>query len=338
VLDELDRRLVGALHVAPRASWDDLAEVLRADPSTLRRRYDQLHGARMIRVVGQVGWGLHTSAMPVHVFIDISGHTPFAVLDRLREFPYMQYLAQISGSRPLYAVVHAPSEDATSHALDRIFSTPGVRRAIALPALSTLRRGALWDPQFLTPDERARCTALSGGAAPDATTTTVPPARPLTTAERTVVSMLQQDGRASAASLGRAAGLAPSTAHRLVRRLFDDGWVQPRVEIASQRLGFDTTFFLRLRVRPGRTSQVMSTLGGLPQTRLVAHVAGDTSVLCMGTVTDRAALAAFLDDQLAAIPDFDTVGVDVVLAERRRYWLDRDPEAGLGDFRPPPLL
>jgi DNA-binding Lrp family transcriptional regulator len=338
MLDELDRRLVGALHVAPRASWDDLARVLSADAGTLRRRFDQLHETRVIRVVGQVGWWMHTSAMPVHVLLDISGRTPLAVLDQLREFPHMQYLAQISGSQPVYAVVHAPSEKATSQALDRIFSTSGVRRANALPALSTLRRGALWDPQFLTPAERERCTALSNRTAPNGVSSTVPPAKPLTDAERTAVSMLQQDGRASAASVARAAGLSTSTAHRLVRRLLDDGWVKPRVEIESERLGFSTTFLLRLRVRPGKTPQVMSRIDGLPQIRLVAHVAGDASVLCTGTVTDRAALAAFLDEQLAGIPHLDTVSVEVVLAERRRYWLDRNPEAGLGDFRPPPLL
>jgi hypothetical protein len=79
-------------------------------------------------------------------------------------------------------------------------------------------------------------------------------------------------------------------------------------------------------------------LDGLPQIRLAAHVAGEASVLAMGLVTDRAALAAFLDGQLAGIVDVDVVGVDVVLAERRRYWLDRDPDTGLGRFTPPSLL
>jgi DNA-binding Lrp family transcriptional regulator len=340
LLDETDRRLVGALHLAPRASWDDLATILSADPSTLRRRYDRLQEDRVIRVIGEVGWGLHSTAMPVHVFLDIAGHPPLSVLDRLREIPHMQYLGQISGSYPIYAVVHAPSERATSEVLDRIFATPGVRRVTALPALSTLRRATFWDPQFLTPAERERCLALAGTAitATRDVATTAAPAKPLSDAERAVVSMLLQDGRASAASLGRAAGLPTSTAHRLVRRLLTEGWVKPRVEIESERLGFATTFLLRLRARPGTTPAVLSALDRLPQIRLAAHVAGEASVLAMGLVTDRAALAAFLDDQLAGIADVDVVGVDVVLAERRRYWLDRDPDTGLGRFTPPSLL
>lgn len=123
LLDELDRRLIGALHLAPRATWDDIAGVLAADASTLKRRYDRLSEARMVRVIGQADWGMHSRAMPVHVLLDITGETPLTVLDRLRDLPHLQFLAQISGDYPLYAVVHAPSEAATSEAIDRMYSS-----------------------------------------------------------------------------------------------------------------------------------------------------------------------------------------------------------------------
>ncbi|MEW2396801.1 Lrp/AsnC family transcriptional regulator [Streptomyces sp. NPDC046862] len=337
LLDELDRRLIGALHLAPRATWDDFGAILSADASTLKRRYDRLHEARMLRVIGQADWGMHSTAMPVHVFLDITGETPLAVLDRLRTLPHLQLLGQISGDYPLYAVVHAPSEAATSEAIDRMFSIPGVRRVNVLPALSTLRRGIAWDPQFLTGSERADLLKLTGPR-PEGTATATPPAKPLSEAERTVVAQLLQDGRASAASIGRAAGLATSTAHRVVRRVLDERWVQPRLEIVSEWLGFQTPFVLRLRVAPGATPDVMRHIDQLPQTRLAAHVASDMSVLCTGLVTDRSALAAFIDNELAQVPGLLTVSVDVMLAEPRRYWLDRDLTSGLGEFHAPKLL
>ncbi|WP_326579163.1 Lrp/AsnC family transcriptional regulator [Streptomyces sp. NBC_00481] len=337
LLDELDRRLIGALHLAPRATWDDIGGILSADAGTLKRRYDRLHEARMVRVIGQADWGMHSTAMPVHVFLDITGESPLAVLDRLRNLPHLQLLAQISGDYPLYAVVHAPSEAATSEAIDRMFSVPGVRRVNALPALSTLRRGITWDPQFLTDAERAELLKLTGGRA-EGTATATPPAKPLSEAERTVVAQLIQDGRASSASIGRASGLATSTAHRVVRRVLDERWVQPRLEIVSEWLGFRTPFILRLRVAPGETPDVMRRIDRLPQTRLVAHVASDMSVLATGLVGDRSALAAFVDHELAEIPGLLTTGVDVMLAEPRRYWLDRDLGTGLGEFHAPTLL
>ncbi|MFJ6770908.1 Lrp/AsnC ligand binding domain-containing protein [Kitasatospora sp. NPDC091257] len=338
LLDELDRRLIGALHVAPRATWDDIGAILSADAGTLKRRYDRLHKARMVRVVGQADWGLHSTAMPVHVFLDTTGETPLAVLERLRDLPHVQRLAQISGDYPLYAVIHAPSEAATSEAIDRLFSIPGVRRVNALPALSTLRRGATWDPQFLTDAERAGLLELAG-VGPEGTATANPPAKPLSDAERSVVTQLIQDGRASAASIARAAALPTSTAHRVVRRVLDERWVKPRLEIVSEWLGFRTPFMLRLRVAPGGTPEVMRRLDQLPQTRLAVHVASDLSVLCTGLVTDRSALAAFIDEELAEIPGILAVSVYVTLAEPRRYWLDRDLASGaLGTFHAPTLL
>lgn len=336
-LDELDRRLIGALHLAPRATWDDIGAILSADASTLKRRFDRLHEARMVRVIGQADWGMHSSAMPVHLFLDITGETPLAVLDRLRALPHLQVLAQISGNYPVYAVVHAPSEAATSEAIDRMFSIPGVRRVNALPALSTLRRGFTWDPQFLTDAERAGLVALSD-VRPEGTATATPPAKPFSDAERTVVARLIQDGRASAASIGRAAGLATSTAHRVVRRVLDERWVKPRLEIVSEWLGFQTSFVLRLRVAPGETPDVLRRIDQLPQIRVSAHVASDMSVLCTGLVTDRSALAAFIDDELSGIPGILAVSVDVMLVERRRYWVDRDLTSGLGEFHAPHLL
>ena len=337
LLDELDRRLIGALHLAPRATWDDIGGILSADASTLKRRYDRLVEARMVRTIGQADWGMHSTAMPVHVFLDITGETPLTVLDRLRDLPHIQLLAQISGDHPLYAVVHAPSEADTSKAIDRMFSVPGVRGVNALPALRTLRRGHTWDPQFLTGAERADLLTLTG-TQPEGTATATPPAKPLSETERIVVEQLMRDGRATSASIARTCGLPASTAHRAVRRVLDEGWVKPRLEIVSEWLGFHTPFLLRLRVAPGETPEVMHRLDQLPQTRVIVHVASDLSVLCAGLVTDRSAMAAFLDNELAQIPGLLTVSTAVMLAEPRRYWLDRNLTSGLGEFHAPGLL
>jgi DNA-binding Lrp family transcriptional regulator len=342
ILDELDRRLIGALHLAPRATWDDIGGILSVDASTLKRRYDRLHEARMVRVIGQANWGMHSTAMPVHVFLDITtGETPLAVLHRLRDLPHLQLLAQVSGDYALYTVVHAPSEADTSKAIDRLFAVPGVRRVNALPALSTLRRGIAWDPHFLTGTERADLLKLTG-TQPEGTATEtgmpIPPAKPLSDAERTVVAQLMQDGRASSASIARACGLAPSTTHRVVRRVLDEQWVKPRLEVVSEWLGFQTPFILRLRVAPGDTPDVMHRLDRLPQTRLAVHVASDMSVLATGLVTDRSALAVFIDNELAEIPGILTVSTAIMLAQPRRYWLDRDLTSGLGEFYAPTLL
>jgi hypothetical protein len=82
----------------------------------------------------------------------------------------------------------------------------------------------------------------------------------------------------------------------------------------------------------------MRRLDQLPQTRLAVHVASDMSVLAAGLVTDRSALALFIDNELARIPGILAASAAVMLAEPRRYWLDRDLVSGLGEFHAPALL
>ena len=65
---------------------------------------------------------------------------------------------------------------------------------------------------------------------------------------------------------------------------------------------------------------------------------GVGTVLCAGLLTDRSALAVFIDNELAEIPGILTVSAAVMLAEPRRYWLDRDLTSGLGNFHAPTLL
>jgi DNA-binding Lrp family transcriptional regulator len=209
-----------------------------------------------------------------------------------------------------------------------MFSIPGVRRVNALPALSTLRLGHVWDPQFLAESERRLAETgwrrTGGHRHRDA------PANPLSEAERIVVTQLMHDGRAPSASIARVCGLATSTAHRVVRRVLDERWGQTSPGDRVGMAGLQTPFVLRLRVAPGDTPDVMSRLKQLPRTRVAVHVASDLSILCTGLVTDRSALAIYIDHELAKVPGILTVGAAVMLAEPRRYWLDRDLTSGLG--------
>jgi hypothetical protein len=123
-----------------------------------------------------------------------------------------------------------------------------------------------------------------------------------------------------------------------VRRVLDERWGRPRFEVVSERLGLRTPFVLRPQVSPGTTPDVVRHLDRLSQTRVSAHFASDFSVLCVGLVADRPALATFVDNEIAAVREILAVTVDVVLTEPRRCWFDRDQASGLGEFRAPALL
>ena len=54
VLDDLDRRIIHALYVDPRAPFSRLADVLGSSEQTVARRYRRLFDGRVLRVVGQL--------------------------------------------------------------------------------------------------------------------------------------------------------------------------------------------------------------------------------------------------------------------------------------------
>src|ERR1700685_1379374 len=71
-VDVLDRRIIHALYVDPRAPFSRLAEVLGSSEPTVSRRYRRLFDGRILRVVGQLDsqrlgqldWGLRIRCAP----------------------------------------------------------------------------------------------------------------------------------------------------------------------------------------------------------------------------------------------------------------------------------
>ena len=53
-IDLLDRRIIHALYLDPRAPFSRLAEVLGSSEPTVSRRYRRLYYGRILRVVGQL--------------------------------------------------------------------------------------------------------------------------------------------------------------------------------------------------------------------------------------------------------------------------------------------
>ena len=54
IIDKLDRRIIHALYVDPRAPFSRLSQVLGSSEQTIARRYRRLFDARVLRVVGQL--------------------------------------------------------------------------------------------------------------------------------------------------------------------------------------------------------------------------------------------------------------------------------------------
>lgn len=333
ILDDLDRSLVAALHIAPRASWDELAAVLDIDASTVSRRYARMSRQGVVKIVGETDWRLFSATLPVHLRLQTRGTAPGAVLDVLAALPQVQRLALTSGTHPIFATVHAASEELTAELLDRIHDLPSVASVTSLPVLDYSGKGSGWIPQVLDEAQSRRCAELAAGLAPDAQDPGLPEG-----SEKQALELLRADARLPATRLAKPLGVARSTAQRLLHRVFGQGWLRARVEIDGAHLGYGTPFMLRVRTDPGAARQVREALAAHPSTRFVTQVASEHNVLAHGLARSRRHLADLLNNDFGAVAGIRELDADLFLAEAKRYWIRRGPGGTLGDYLPPPLL
>ena len=95
-LDLLDRRIIHALYLDPRAPFSRLAEVLGSSEPTVSRRYRRLYDGRILRVVGQLDsqrfgqydWAVRIRCAP--------GSAP-TVASKLAQHPYTSWVQLTSG-------------------------------------------------------------------------------------------------------------------------------------------------------------------------------------------------------------------------------------------------
>src|ERR1700722_2721504 len=105
-LDVLDRRIIHALYVDPRAPFSRLAEVLKSSEPTVSRRYRRLYDDRVLRVVGQLDsqrigqddWVVRIRCAP--------GSAP-AVATKLGQHPDTSWVQLTSGGTEIFSMAQS---------------------------------------------------------------------------------------------------------------------------------------------------------------------------------------------------------------------------------------
>lgn len=322
-LDDLDLDMVAALQIAPRASFNLLAEVLGSSPSTVARRLGRMETARLIRVIGQVDWSLRSNTQPHHVWISAAPGSVPRVADELTRLPEAQFVAIAAGRADIYMTVLSPTrQDATELLTRTIPCADGVVSTSSELVLRAATRADQWRLDRLT---AAQVQALeqAEGLGPGDEPEDRGPVR-LSEQERTVAELLHVDGRMPASEVGRVLGISRSSAHRIVTTLLSRRVVRPRVEVEPALLGYPLEATLHLDVRAADIAQVSRWCARHPSARYVSVVAGESSIVHQGLFAGEQELARFLETDLAELSGVLRVRSSVFLVVLQRYFLRRD--------------
>lgn len=310
-LDELDRRIVGALHVDGRASWHQIAHVLGEQERTVTRRGTELIRSGLVRITGFV---LRAQGVVVGVRC-APGQSRLAagVLARRDDTVYTHVL---TGAVDCVAEISCPPERLASLVMDELPATPGMVESFTLPVLRYVRTAHEWHPGLISEEERA---ALERSA-PVTQRRSVGGLADLPRADQLLVRALAGDARRTYEELARLTGLSEATARRHLERLRREGRVLIRAVVEPRLVGLPVEAMLWVRARPADVDDVARELLASPYVRYASRVAGDRQFVVNVTLPDLDALDEFTGSAAWAA-HADAVETSVVLTTLKRSGL-----------------
>ncbi len=283
-LDDLDRRIIGALQVDGRASWRRVAEVIGAPFSTVTRRGTALLASGAVRVVAMPTYA-RTAIIEVTTTPQRVGEVARALADRSDTiFVYVL-------SAPTRIIVEEQlGDDSLARAvIEEIPAIEGVTGVLAAPVLDYYRTLTGWMPALLTPEQVAALDPGFGRRKPAGTP-------PESAADRGLLSILERDGRVPVSEIAEELGQSETGVRRRLAELLKTK-VDVRAVVAPALLGLPVAAFLWVRVAPSAVARVAEQLLASPYVRYAAMTMGDHQLLLDVAVPSLDDLRRFLTEE-----------------------------------------
>ncbi|HLI00433.1 MAG TPA: AsnC family transcriptional regulator [Acidimicrobiales bacterium] len=304
VFDLVDRKILHALCIAPRAPWGRIGAAIGVSDQTVARRYRVLTERAGVRVTGLIdparaGWGRWLLRLWC---------TPDAaelVAEALARRSDTSWVRVASGGTEVHCSIQTASDaDPNSLLLDRL---AGSRRVVSLAAYSLLHTFAGAGPGWpavvnaLDADEQAR---LADGSGPPVSADAVElggSPLELSPADQAMLSVLGRNGRAGYAELGAAAGWHESTARRRIEALTSAGLLYFDVDVDERAFGVRYHAVVWLAVVPSRLAAVGEAIAADGNVPFVAATSGPTNLLASVLCADSEALYRFLSERIGPL-------------------------------------
>ncbi|MFJ9180065.1 Lrp/AsnC family transcriptional regulator [Streptomyces sp. NPDC102360] len=274
-LDELDRAIVHALQIHPRAPWALVGEVLGVNPVTAARRWQRLRTAGLAWVTA---YPRLTDARVVVTGVVEVDVRPGAAEDVARELaaePAVPNIKLTAGGRDLLAAVQAPGLDELSRLTTQLFQRiPDVRATRTHISTGLPTEGSRWRLRSLDATQTSR---LAAEAEPADVPRHAPPAH-WDSLDTRLLELLSTDGRASLRDLATASGASLSTVRRRVHSLLASR-VLLRCDLARPLSGWPLSAAYFASVPSPYLEETSRALSEVPEVRSCAITAGPHNLL-----------------------------------------------------------
>ncbi|MET9851498.1 Lrp/AsnC family transcriptional regulator [Streptomyces sp. NPDC006450] len=169
--------------------------------------------------------------------------------------------------------------------------------------------------------------ALGGAPVPPVSPGPTVPPRPLDPIDRSIVRLLQADGRASIRSVAEQVHVSRANAYARINRLIDDGVIRGfTARVNHERAGQGASAYITLKIVQNSWRTVREQLRELPGAAHIALVSGDFDVLLLVHTPDNRTLRELVLTRLQSIPE--VLSTRTLLVFEETDLLARDPGAG----------
>jgi len=298
VIDLLDRRIIQALYVDPRAPFNRLSEVLGPSEQTIARRYRRLFDDHVVRVVGQLDsqrlgqydWAVRIRCAP--------GSAP-SVAAKLAQHPDTSWVQLTSGGTEIFSIVH--SRDGVQPTPLLLSQLSVGRAVVALEAYCLLHLFAtgLSAPPGPSDLSRGEIAQLLSSAR-DRPSVDRHRAK-LADSDWPLVQALADDGRAPYRQLAARTHWHETTARRRVEELIASGVLFFDLDLASDAFGIRSQALLWMSVAPTNLADVGEALAGRPEFPFVAATTGSTNLVAALVCPEDRSLYEYLTGEMTAV-------------------------------------
>jgi DNA-binding Lrp family transcriptional regulator len=276
---EADLALVGALQVAPRASWTAVGGALGITAVTAARRWERLSQAGLAWVTIAPGMPVGDALCLAYIEISCRSGASIQVANTLAQDSHALTVELTTGSADILVTAAAADLDTMSrYLLERLGRLDGITGTRARIATRMYTEGSAWSLGRL---DRAAVQHLTRHRMDDGSAdgSAVLPMREFDDRVRAMVIELGLNGRASYADLAAQVELSPATARRHVAPLLASGAILPRTDVASALWGWPVQVYLWTTAPIAALAETARELGRFRQIRLAVTLAAAPSLL-----------------------------------------------------------
>ena len=272
-LDEVDRRIVHALQIHPRAPWRLVGDVLAIDPVTAARRWQRMERERLAWVTAYPRLADTSNAVTAVVEIDTRAGAAPQVAEAIAGQARAVNVKETAGGRDLVVSVQAPTlQELAQFVTLRLATVPGVTATRMHPVTALPTEGSSWRLRSLDADQQVRLERAAAS-----------PAGPVRESgwdaiDARMLTLLSTDGRLAIRSLAEELGTSVTTAGRRLRRLVGTR-ISLRCDVARPVSGWPLSAVYFASAPAHKLRETSHALATVPEVRSCAITAGPHNLI-----------------------------------------------------------